>query len=225
MFKKKNLFLVAGSVIMTSAIVCSISACSFMMPQEEPVEEVPQKLTAENIAPGVFKQYIDVETLASKLTGSYSIGARAEFWYEENTLILTNNNNPNRSKCTIEYKDQETTCRYELVKDMYIANRGFIHHQAYFGTYVFNEEEQTVTLNLPEYSYQYIWSGDNIATNPKSETLCAGLLGSEGVKGDPAKGFAYDYYNTATAKEPQKIRINLKDGTYSCVSIFEADDQ
>ena len=214
---KKIVLLVICIVMLVSTTACSPNA-------EESKEAAPIPLTEENIAPGVFKQRVECETLASKVVGSYSIAARAEFWYEDNTLILTNNNNPNRSKQPdAQYKDTSTTCRYELIKEMYIANRGFIHYQAYFGTYVLNEADQTVTLNLPEYSYSYVWSGDNIATNPKGESYSAKLIGTEEGE-DPTRGFSYEYYNTAPATAPQEVRIDLNDNSFSFVSVFEADN-
>ena len=198
-----------------------LTSCGRTSSENAPSEVI--KLTEENIAPGVFKQRLDYELLASKLTGSYSIGARAEYWFEENTLILTNNNNPNRSKQpNAQYKDTSPTCRYELIKEMYIANRGFIHYQAYYGTYELNEAEQTVTLNLPEYSYTYVWSGDNIATNPKGESFSTHLIGTE-EGDDPTRGFSYEFYNTAKATTSQQVRLNLSDNTFSFVSVFEAD--
>lgn len=223
MTKKKNFWLAACSVVMTAAMALAVTACA--PGGDGGSTEAPPTLTAENIAPGVFKQYVGYDLLSRKMTGSYSTGARAEFWFEENTLILTNNDNPNRSGLSIKYKDETTTCRYELIKEMFIANRGMMYYQAYFGTYVFNEAEQTVTLNLPEYSYQYNWVGDNIATNPKKESYSSGLMGSEGVSGNPAKGFAYEYYNTTVATAAQEIRINLNDDSFSFVSVFEADDE
>ena len=223
MTKKKNFWLVACSVVMTAAMALAVTACA--PGGDGGSTEAPPTLTAENIAPGVFKQYVDYETLASKVTGSYSIGARAEFWYEENTLILTNNVNPNRTNLDNPYKDESTTCRYELIKEMFIANRGFIHYQSYFGTYVFNEAEQTVTLNLPEYSYTYVWVGDNIATNPKREEYSSGLNGSSDGKYDPTRGFSYEFYNTMVATTSQEVRINLNDNSFSFVSVFEADDE
>ncbi len=222
MIKTKKFLLAASSAVMTIAMAFAVTACA---PAPGSSTETPPTLTEENIAPGVFKQYLDYETLASKMTGSYSISARAEFWFEENTLILTNNPDANRSNLSIKYKDETTTCRYELIKEMYIANRGFIHYQAYFGTYELNEAEQTVTLNLPEYSYTYVWTGDNTVINPKPESYSSGLIGSEGVPGDPAQGFAYEYYNMAVATTSQDVRIDLSDNSFSFVSVFEADDQ
>lgn len=222
MTKTKKFWLMTCSVVMTAAMMFAVTACS---PGSDASTETPPTLTEENIAPGVFKQYVGYELLSRKMTGSYSTGARAEFWFEENTLILTNNDNPNRSGLKIPYKDTENSCRYELIKQMYIANRGMIYYQAYFGTYVFNETEQTVTLNLPEYSYTYNWVGDNIATNPKQESYSSGLIGSEGVSGNPAKGFAYEYYNTTVATSSQDVRINLNDNSFSFVSVFESDDE
>lgn len=212
-----------GTLALCMTMALSVmTGCSSAPAEEAEAEPVP--ITAENIAPGVFTQHLDCEEIATKLTGSYSIGAREEFFYEDNTLILTNNSDPNRSKQPdAQYKDTSTPCRYELIKEMYIANRGFIHYQAYFGTYVLNEEDQTVTLNLPEYSYSYVWSGDNIATNPKAESYSDHLIGTK-EGDDPTKGFANEYYNTQPATQPQQVRINLNDNTFSFVSVFEADD-
>lgn len=221
--KKRVLLKKIGLLVVCIAMLVSTTACA---PKAEGSnEKATIKLTEENIAPGVFKQYVDYETLATKVVGSYSIAARAEYWFEENTLILTNNNNANRSKQPdAPYKDTSTTCRYELIKEMYIANRGFIHYQVYFGTYVLNEADQTVTLNLPEYSYSYVWSGDNIATNPKGESYSDRLIGTE-EGDDPTRGFSFEYYNTMPSTAPQDVRINLNDNSFSFVSVFEADNE
>ena len=216
----KKFLAVLLTVLLTVVTAAAFIGCK----TDEEVEPTKQTLTAENIAPGVFKQHIGHEDLVNKVVGSYSIAALADYWFQENTLVLTNNVNPNRTNLPIKYKDESTTCRYELIKNMYIANRGFIHYQAYFGTYVLNEKEQTVTLNLPEYSYSYVWVGDNIPTNPKRENYSSGLVGSEGVPGNPAQGFSFGHYNTANATTSQDVRIDLNDNSFSFVSVFEEDD-
>lgn len=84
MTKRKNttLWKRIGLLALCMVMVAStLTACAPAAADKTDAE--PVRITAENIAPGVFTQHLDCETIASKLTGSYSIGAREEFFYQD----------------------------------------------------------------------------------------------------------------------------------------------